>query len=535
MALEWTCHKEGMLRKSHRGASSILNPRYFVSDGFHVEYFESEAMKKRNGRFDLRNVLSLRPAADMYNAIEFVLAEGSKSKSIIVSFQSEPSEKPRWLQLWCSAVEAANVDPALIEFRHESLAEKFNYEFSDKAALVSSVLKKSNSVLTPRRASAAPPKPPAADVAQKASMLPTTNQEALDTPRDAASAAPLAPNIAAPPAPSTPGAYKPSPPSTPLPSMPPPVNLPTSTADDEDTFQITVPDGVNPGDKLKATTPNGVKVLLRVPEGAGPGTELNFTLPKGTTTSKAASEETAQAVAATKIQAQIRGKTVRNSITPRPNSEPPKPKAKTELSDGATEEELVWAATRLQSAVRGHAVRYEQEEVRRVEWMKYYMQPDVAQYDKALELTCTPEEEAVVEDAKQENSRVQWLEYFVADGKLNEARELGWDGKNPPPPSGSTSGDFCGVLAKCFGGSKAAVEGARNVDFIKAVRAYDWDLASALAATHEEMMDVADSKNRVEWMEHHLSQGDRTQALSYAITSEERIRIESLDALVKAS
>ena len=106
-ALEWTCHKEGMLRKSHRGAASILNPRYFVSDGFHVMYFESEAMKTRHGtqdsprmrsagrtchpgcrrspacmppaaagRFDLRNVQMLRPAADMYNAVEFVLSEG---------------------------------------------------------------------------------------------------------------------------------------------------------------------------------------------------------------------------------------------------------------------------------------------------------------------------------------------------------------------------------------------------------------------------------------------------------------------------
>eukprot|EP00964_Phaeocystis_antarctica_P146081 scaffold112274_cov48-Phaeocystis_antarctica.AAC.3 len=38
-----------MLRKSHRGATSILNPRYFVSDGFHVMYFESEARTKRHG------------------------------------------------------------------------------------------------------------------------------------------------------------------------------------------------------------------------------------------------------------------------------------------------------------------------------------------------------------------------------------------------------------------------------------------------------------------------------------------------------
>ena len=51
--MEWTCHKEGMLCKSHRGeysgATSILNPRYFVSDGFHIMYFESEARTKRHG------------------------------------------------------------------------------------------------------------------------------------------------------------------------------------------------------------------------------------------------------------------------------------------------------------------------------------------------------------------------------------------------------------------------------------------------------------------------------------------------------
>ena len=57
---------------------------------------------------------------------------GSKSKSIIVSFQGDPSEKPKWLQLWCSAVEAANLDPALAQFRHESLADKFNNEYSEK-------------------------------------------------------------------------------------------------------------------------------------------------------------------------------------------------------------------------------------------------------------------------------------------------------------------------------------------------------------------------------------------------------------------
>ena len=155
----------------------------------------------------------------------------------------------------------------------------------------------------------------------------------------------------------------------------------------------------------------------------------------------------------------------------------------------------------------------------------------MAEYDKALELTCSPEEEAGVEEAKQENSRVQWLEYFVADGKFSQARELGWDGKNPPPPEGSASNGICGVFAKCFGGggggAPAAADAQRKADFTKAVRAYDWKGALALATTPEDKADVADSKNRVEWMEYHLAQGDRTQALTYAITSEERIRIES--------
>ena len=296
------------------------------------------------------------------------------------------------MQLWCSAVEAANVDPALAEFRHESLAEKFNYEYSEKEAIVSSRLKKSNSVLTPRRASTEPPKAPTigATAEKVASQSAQASQEVLDTPRGSLvpgqptgqpTAAAAAAAAAAPPpartAPTMPTGVPPKPaasptPPTPPPSLPPPGSSPPAV-DDDDTFQITVPEGVNPGDKLKATTPSGVKVLLRVPEGAGPGTELNFTLPKGSSSSKAAEDDTAaQAIAATRIQAKIRGKSVRKSVaSARPAGAPPKPAPKllaTELGDGAEEEDQ--AAVRLQAAVRGHAVRYEQEEVRRVEWLK---------------------------------------------------------------------------------------------------------------------------------------------------------------------
>lgn len=62
----------------------------------------------------------------------------------------------------------------------------------------------------------------------------------------------------------------------------------------------------------------------------------------------------------------------------------------------------------------------------------------------------------------------------------------------------------------------------RRADFIKAVRQYNWDGAHALASTPQEKEDVADSKNRVDWMEYFLAQGDSMQAMMYAITSEER-------------
>ena len=70
----------------------------------------------------------------------------------------------------------------------------------------------------------------------------------------------------------------------------------------------------------------------------------------------------------------------------------------------------------------------------------------------------------------------------------------------------------------------------RRAEFCKAVRAYDWDGALALAANEQETVDVADSKNRVDWMEYFLAQGDSMQAMLYAITSEERQRVEGRSA-----
>ena len=51
---------------------------------------------------------------------------------------------------------------------------------------------------------------------------------------------------------------------------------------DEMTFEITVPDGVEPGQRLQATTPGGqkVKLVVPVPEGAKPGMLLTFPVPR---------------------------------------------------------------------------------------------------------------------------------------------------------------------------------------------------------------------------------------------------------------
>ena len=89
--------------------------------------------------------------------------------------------------------------------------------------------------------------------------------------------------------------------------------------------------------------------------------------------------------------------------------------------------------------------------------------------------------------------------------------------------------------SKQSGAPASAKELQRRAEFCKAVRAYEWKEAEALAATEQEKVDVADSKNRVEWMEYFLAQGDGMQAMLYAITSEERQRAEPMDNAATAA
>lgn len=104
----------------------------------------------------------------------------------------------------------------------------------------------------------------------------------------------------------------------------------------------------------------------------------------------------------------------------------------------------------------------------------------------------------------------------------------GWQSGVQPPPAAKklSKPSFVPVSEK---------ESQRRAEFCKAVRAYEWERAQALAATEQERVDVANSQVRVDWMEYFLAQGDSTQAMQYAITREERQRAEGVGGAATAA
>ena len=78
--LEFAIRREGWLYKNHNGEpyAKTHKRRWFLSDGFHVEYFEDEARTRRTGRFDLRNVVGLGASTEVARGLDFQLSE-SKS------------------------------------------------------------------------------------------------------------------------------------------------------------------------------------------------------------------------------------------------------------------------------------------------------------------------------------------------------------------------------------------------------------------------------------------------------------------------
>ena len=146
--------REGWLHKNHRGQEVAKGKlrRWFVSDGFHVEYYESDALHKRMGRFDLRNVIGLGPSADpdVAQGVDLQLSEttkGTVTKTVTVSFEGlEPSEVSAWSTLWASAVSADRVDEAMrTQHRNEVLAHHLDQICWAQGAKMSSVRREMSS------------------------------------------------------------------------------------------------------------------------------------------------------------------------------------------------------------------------------------------------------------------------------------------------------------------------------------------------------------------------------------------------------
>jgi len=159
--LEFAIRREGWLYKNHNGEpyAKTHKRRWFLSDGFHVEYFEDEARTRRTGRFDLRNVVGLGASTEVARGLDFQLSEsksgqpssahpqppsspspipcpipapmptmprlrtGKVAKTITISFESvTPAEGRAWSTLWASAVKETCLSESVRNLRSQRLA-----------------------------------------------------------------------------------------------------------------------------------------------------------------------------------------------------------------------------------------------------------------------------------------------------------------------------------------------------------------------------------------------------------------------------
>ena len=499
---------QGYLLKNHDGGKFAVknNQRYFTSAGFTVFYYETEKKSKAKGHFDLRNVLSIRPSADKgapAGAIDLEVGapNGGVAKRMVIAFLAGEDDRSQWLKLWCSAVVPAGVSAVLASYANPQLAAKLNSEYggtsavSARRSIFSSNKPKATIVLTPRTAEALRQQN-GDDDPRGAPTVPPHDTSGYDTPRDQS--------------------FAPGGPPLPKPEGTPP--QPSQTKEDEEdvvTFEITVPDNVQPGDKLQATTPSGVRVKLSVPEGAEPGTILTFALPG------AVGGADRKAKAAVLLQARARGAKTRAELA----AGPPAGSTASAKTPEDEEIELGLAAIKLQKNFRGHSARTEQQEKSRLEWLAYYMQPEVALWEKARELAISAEEEAQIEAVQkgveyEETSRLKWFRFYVSTSEFDEADKL----VVTPIEAALVLRSRATVPPRCCACiqlSAPAAEAERYERFVQAIRSYHWEVAEVLALTPVEAQDVADSKVRVAALQHAISTNDTTKALEYAITNEE--------------
>lgn len=263
----------GFLRKSS-GDKKGFRKRFFALKGFHIYYYADDPSHGGTvrGHFDLRNVVQISEVDHGIapNAVQLCIAEGEASrvkKTIILSFDTEPMKRDVWLDAMCSAISSAFVDPGLRHHHVLPLASEFNFRFGQQRG-----------------------------VGSRRSLL------SLSAPVTT----PLTPRDAAPQS-------NPSPSTAPL------------------AYEIVVPEGAAPGDKLKMKLPSGGEVLVTIPADAMPLSILTFVMPNAIGDDKAAGI----------IQTRARGYLVRRHIT----------STEHEGSDD------VDAAVLIQAAVRGKLAR----------------------------------------------------------------------------------------------------------------------------------------------------------------------------------
>jgi hypothetical protein len=490
---------EGFLRKNHAGSvfGKKSQRRYFVTEGFTVFYYVDASRGRVKGHFDLRNVVRIRPSQDpsvSEGAVDVLVAEPGSArppKMLVISFSLEPARRDAWLKLWCSAIYKDYVVEPLRSFADPALTATLNTDFSDVEAVstVRSLFNRrapTTGVLTPRtRANLTKFKAAGA-------MLAMAARAAKASEAGGASGSAWKP----PPPPGKPVGTLPEP-LTPLdtprdmtprdgaPSSPRPMGSPSERADapasDQVTFEITVPEGVSPGDRLQATTPSGAKVKLSVPEGAEAGTILTCAL----SASVGMSEQEKRA--AVLIQARARGSVSRRAARVSREgtegaAEPSAPQTSAEKPGDLPQ--VTAAATRLQSTFRGTRSRNEQQEGARLQWMRYYMQPEVAEWDEALALAVSAEEEEEIQRANvgsqlEEDKRQKWLGHYLATSNYTKAAELVVSPKEAAQVLKAKAAASFGICACCLGIERESIESERSARFVKAVRDYEWEVRAS--------------------------------------------------------
>ncbi|KAL1525857.1 hypothetical protein AB1Y20_020705 [Prymnesium parvum] len=324
-----------------KSASDPPVRRYAHQEGFHLSLYDSVPDERTHPsarvRFDMRNVLCLRPAAG--SAVEVFLPTGRKPYKLFASFGAADDEgAAAWLRLWCSSVDFGNVDRRLRLHRDYSLVLALdNTCWSQEAVPTSwrgaswrhlSLLHPAPPLLSPRSPhhptyTPTTPRPsplrfpavcsedsdsfPRAFLSSAEELPSALQLDAHEEAEEDAAAAAAGRRRASPslssassaspplslPSPPLPSAFLPppahssallpspllAPPSTPAPPLPPPSLLPPpSAAAATPRFQFELPRHVDSSEAVVVNLPSGGKARVMLPAAAEAGQLVTFTL-----------------------------------------------------------------------------------------------------------------------------------------------------------------------------------------------------------------------------------------------------------------